>query len=136
MPERSQVVLDTNVLISGVLFGGTSGEIIKLWRERAFELAISPETLAELIEKLKFKFGLPSELVNEWQNLLSERGIHVIPNYNTKICRDPDDDKFIDVALAARAGYLVIGDKDLLVLKSYREVKFLKPKEFLALMRK
>ncbi|MDI6689943.1 MAG: putative toxin-antitoxin system toxin component, PIN family [Actinomycetota bacterium] len=52
------------------------------------------------------------------------------------MCRDPEDDKFIDVALAAKADYLVTGDKDLLVLKNYRGVKILKPKEFLALMRK
>ncbi|MDI6821610.1 MAG: putative toxin-antitoxin system toxin component, PIN family [Actinomycetota bacterium] len=136
MPEEPRVVLDTNVFVSGILFGGLSGEIIELWREGAFNLIISPETLAELIGKLKFKFGLPSELANEWQDLLSERSIPVIPEYTTKICRDPEDDKFIDVALAAKADYLVTGDKDLLVLKNYRGVKILKPKEFLALMRK
>lgn len=136
MPEKPRVVLDTNVLISGILFGGAPGEIIELWREGALDLVISPETLAEFIGKLRFKFGLPSELTNEWQDLLSERGIHVIPEYNTKICRDPADDKFIDVALAAKADHLVTGDKDLLVLKNYRGVKILKPKELLALMRK
>ncbi|MDI6815837.1 MAG: putative toxin-antitoxin system toxin component, PIN family [Actinomycetota bacterium] len=136
MPDKPRVVLDTNVFISAVLFGKTPGEIIKLWQEEAFYLIVSPETLAELIGKLKFKFGLPHDLVEEWQDLISKRSIHVMPEYQTKICRDPEDDKFLDVALNAKADFLVTGDEDLLVLKSYSNVKILRPAEFLDILAK
>ncbi len=135
MPEKQRVVLDTNVLLSGILFGGTFGEIIELWRRNAFVLIISPETLAELIGKLRYKFSLPSKIVSEWQELISERSVHVAPDYVTKVCPDAEDNKFIDVALTGRAEYLVTGGKNLLSLNSYRQFKILKPKEFLLLMK-
>ncbi len=134
MPEKPGVVLDTNVLISAILFGKTTGEIIELWRKGAFDIVFSPETFAEFIGKLKFKFDLPPDLIEELQNLVGNQSIHVFPDYKTKICRDPEDDKFIDVALKAKAEYLVTGDEDLLVIKEYRGIKIVKPKEFLKSM--
>ena len=136
MPEKPRVVLDTNVLLSAILFGKSTGEIIKMWHEGIFDLLFSPETLAELIGKLKYKFGLPQDLVEEWQDIFTKKGVHVLPEYKTEVCRDPEDNKFIDVALKGKAAYLVTGDKDLLVLKKYKELKILNPKEFLKLVKK
>lgn len=136
MHDKRRVILDTNVFLSAILFGKTPGEIIELWQEEIFDLAISPETLAELIGKLKFKFGLPQDLIDEWHDLISKQSIRVMPEYKAKACRDPEDDKFLDVAFAARADYLVTGDHDLLTLKDYFNVKILRPREFLDILRK
>ncbi|MDI6716966.1 MAG: putative toxin-antitoxin system toxin component, PIN family [Actinomycetota bacterium] len=135
MPNKPRVVLDTNVLLSAVLFGKVPGEILKLWQSQAFDISISPETLAEFVGKLRYKFGFPSKLTNELQALISMRSIHVMPEYKTKVCHDPEDNKFIDVALAANADYLVTGDEDLLVLGNYQGIKILNPKEFLEILK-
>ena len=132
MPRKQRVVIDTNVLLSAILFGGTPLRLLDLWRfQQAFDLVVSPELLAELVGKLKTKFALPDDLVLEWQELLDEKTIHVLPNYVTKICRDADDDKFIDTALTGEAAYLVTGDKDLLDLKRHKNVETVNPKDYL-----
>jgi len=137
MPKaKIKAVLDTNVLLSGILFGGIPSKLLDLWCRGVFALAMSPELLAELISKLRFKFDFPADLICEWEQLFSEKTIHVLPDYTTKVCRDPDDDKFLDVSLAAKSTYLVTGDEDLLCLKRYQNVRILKPTEFLAILRK
>ncbi|MFZ3063532.1 MAG: putative toxin-antitoxin system toxin component, PIN family [Actinomycetota bacterium] len=132
MPRaRSRVVLDTNILLSAILFGGTPGEVLDLWQRGLFELVMSPELLAELLTKLRFKFDLPSHLVVEWERIVSEKAIHVLPDYVTKVCRDPDDNKLLDTSLAGRATYLVTGDEDLLSLKTWQGIRILKAADFL-----
>ena len=135
MPKAAiKVVLDTNILLSAILFGGIPGKILDLWRKGIFDLVMSPELLAELVSTLRFKFDFPANLTNEWEKLLQENTVHVLPEYTIKVCRDPDDDKFLDVSLAAKAIYLVTGDQDLLSLKRYQNVRILKPAEFLAIV--
>lgn len=132
MPRaRSRVVLDTNILLSAILFGGTPGEVLDLWQRGLFELVMSPELLAELLTKLRFKFDLPSHLVVEWERIAREKAIHVLPDYVTKVCRDPDDNKLLDTSLAGRATYLVTGDEDLLSLKTWQGIRILKAADFL-----
>ena len=137
MPRtRIRVVLDTNILLSAILFGGVPGKLLDLWRDGIYELAMSPELLAEFVTKLRFKFDFPSDLVKEWEQLLREHAINVLPEYTTKVCRDPDDNKFLDVSLAAGAIYLVTGDQDLLSLERYQGIRILKPTEFFAALKK
>lgn len=126
-----RVVLDANVLLSAVLFGGKPGQVLDLWRQSQFELAISPELLAEFSGKLRYKFAFPDGLIAEWEAIFNERAIQSLPDYTTKICRDPDDDKLLDLALAAGATYLVTGDDDLLTLETYEQVLIVKPAAFL-----
>lgn len=137
MPRpRIRVVLDTNILLSAILFGGVPGQILELWRVQIIELAISPELLAELISKLRFNFDFPSDAVGQWEQIIKENSIRVLPDYITRVCRDPDDDKLLDVSLSSKTKYLVTGDKDLLSLKKYHSVRILSPREFLAIFRK
>lgn len=56
----------------------------------------------------------------------------VFPTKQVSVCRDPDDDKFLEAALAAEAQYLVTGDKDLRDIGEYKGVKIRFPQEFLA----
>ena len=132
---KFRVVFDTNIFLSAILYGGIPLKLLNLWRkERAFELIISPEILAELIAKLRTKFALPSHLVQEWQELLSQNIIHVLPEYLTHICRDAEDDKIIDTAISGNANYIITGDEDLLILKSYQRIKIIKATKFLDIL--
>jgi len=133
------VVLDTSVWVSGVFFRrGNPAAILRAWRDRRFELIVTPDTLAELERKLREKvteFGAESALAEEWLAYVSTFA-QVVPVTATVsgVCRDPDDDMFLTAALSGEAEYIVSGDHDLQVLDEYQGVKMLSPRQFAQLL--
>ena len=129
------VVLDTSVWISGVFFRrGIPASILRAWRDRRFEIVVTSETLAELERKLREKvaeFGADPALAEEWVTYVRTFA-RAAPTTVTAsgVCRDPDDDKFLDAAQSGGASYIVSSDHDLQVLGEYRDVKVLSPREF------
>jgi len=134
MLERTVVVLDTNVVLSAILFGGKPLELVNLWRQGRFESALSPELLAEILTKLRTKFAVPDDLLSEWRDLLESGALHVLPDYKADICRDPKDNMLLDTAAAAKAAYLITGDKDLLELREYHAAKIITVSEALTVL--
>jgi len=131
MSSRIMLVIDTNVLISAIIFKGTPEKILKsIILENKFDGAISPEMLAELAKKLKFKFGFPDELIKEWELIFKNTFKNMLPFYNTNICRDPDDNKILDLAVFSGAKYIITGDKDLLSIGKYKDIKIITPADF------
>ena len=131
-----RVVLDTNVLVSALLFKTTLSKVIDLWQGGAIIPVISKDTFQELRAVLEYsKFALSPD---EIRSLLEQE---ILPFFEVidvgeevkGICNDPADDKFISCALSAFADYLVSGDKALIDLKQYKSVKIIKPSEFLKL---
>lgn len=132
MNKKTVVILDTNIFISAVLYKGTPLKILQLCiSEEKIEIAISPELLAELIAKLKYKFGLKNQTLESLKNMLENSVSNFLPEYTTKICRDDSDNKIIDLAIYANAGFIITGDKDLLELKNYKGIKIITASEFL-----
>lgn len=91
--------------------------------------------MAEIIEvlsrsKIRRLTGLDRRQVKELGLLLIEKAIKTEPQEKTDICRDPDDNKFLDCALAAKADYLVSGDNDLLDIRQYKRIKIINLKKF------
>ena len=99
-------------------------------------LLISPETIAELTEvvnRRKFDKYLTNDERDEFlESLLTKAEIIEVVE-DLKICRDPKDDKFLNLASSGEANLIVTGDNDLLILKSHFGVEILNPKDFLAL---
>lgn len=128
-----KLVLDTNVLISGIFWTGQPNQILIAWKSNRFKLVISPEILEEyrrVGEELSRKYNqIDINPIIDLILLSSE--IVIPPKLRLSICRDPDDDKFITCALAAKAAVIVTGDKDLLVLNGYRKLDILKPRNFI-----
>jgi hypothetical protein len=131
-----RVVLDTNVLVSALLFKTTLSKVIDLWQSGAIVPVISKDTFQELQTVLAYpKFSLTP---NETRAILEQE---ILPFFEVidvveevkGICNDPADDKFISCALSASAEYLVSGDKALTDLKQYKSAKIIKPSEFLKL---
>lgn len=117
-----RVVLDTNVLVSALLFVGPVSRIHALWKERSIVPVVSKETFAEFLAVLSYpKFQLTDE---ERRTLVEEECLpyfEVVEVTETKrLCLDPDDDKFLACAAATRAGHLVTGDKHLLALREHQ----------------
>ena len=131
---KYKVVIDTNVFISGILYGGNAEAILTLVRDRIVSLVISPETSVELFRKLH-QFSVEDEIVEDLDILLDTHTIKVIPNRKIQSSRDPKDNMFLDAAIAGHADYLISGDKDLLVLKKIESTAIVSPKNFLMLFK-
>ena len=128
-------VFDTNTLISAALFEGSTPD-------RAFRLALrrgallaSPETLAELAEVLfreKLDRYVTQDEREEFLGALVARAEIIQPSESVRACRDPKDDKFLDLALNGRATVIVSGDDDLLVLHPFRGISIVTAAIFVA----
>lgn len=127
---KPRVVLDSNVFVSGLVWGGNPGKVLDCWLQEKFTLFISPAILLEILTVLS-KFKVPSALIKQFKDLLENHAEKIIPHSHFTVCRDPKDNQFLNLCLACRADYLVSGDKDLLALKSFKGTKILKPREFL-----
>ncbi len=133
-----RVVLDTNVVVSALLFRGVTSQIHDLWRDRAILLLISDHRLAELARVLaypKFKLGQDGVTALLAAEILpfSER---VAPNRAPPAGRDPADNEFLRCARDGVAQMLVTGDPNLLALRpSWGGVPILTVSEALPLLR-
>ena len=131
-----KVVLDTNVVISGIFFSGTPARIMDHWANGDFDVYATPSILKEYLEVLdRMSFERAREIFPEWTATLSNL-CHLIPDEKTtsSLSRDPADDKFLLCAVKAGADYLVTGDEDLKVLKSKFPFLILTPSEFLRIL--
>jgi putative PIN family toxin of toxin-antitoxin system len=131
-----RVVLDTNVLVSALLFGGPTGMLRDAWKTGRIIPLVSKETFAEFRRVLSYpKFKLSQR---EIRAILNEEILPIVePVEITEevagVCRDPRDYMFLAVAACGSAQYLITGDQDLLVLKSYSSTHIVTVAEFLAL---
>lgn len=126
-----RIVVDTNVLISGVFFGGF------------------PKVILSAIVGDKLTACATTEIIDEYEEIVQEmiarkqghlkrdllapliQALEIIePVSRVQLSRDPDDDKFLGCAKDARALYIVSGDKDLLVLKEFENIQIITAKEF------
>ncbi|MFP4395164.1 MAG: putative toxin-antitoxin system toxin component, PIN family [Anaerolineales bacterium] len=125
-----RVVLDTSVLVSGLL-GGSSVPVLRRWRRGEFELVVSPEIYAEYEAVLtRPKFGLPTSLVRELLAFIRVQAHWVEPDIHLNIVRDTSDDKFLEAAVSGEAGIIVSSDRDLLDLGEVRGISIVPPWEF------
>lgn len=131
MTKRTKVVLDTNVYISGIVFGGTPRRLLDLAREGRFKVYASTAILLEVAEKLQGKFGWEIEKVEKTIQALGKLAKIVKPVERYEVIKaDPSDDKIIECAGESKADYIVTGDKHLLQLKRWKRVRIIKPSDF------
>jgi putative PIN family toxin of toxin-antitoxin system len=133
------VIIDTNVLVSALLFGGVPGELIPFWKERIIQPKASKEIVEEYIRVLAYpKFELSEEEINFLLHyeILPYFDIITIKAGPILVAKDPSDDKFIRCAQAAVARTIISGDQHLLRLSSYHQIRILSPSEFLALLKR
>ena len=128
-----KVVIDTNVFVSSFL-GGNPRRIIDLWRNEEITLCLSKDVLDEYVGVIQ-RIGLTGE--DEIQELLSlfAKGFNLLFTTKTPkitvVKNDPDDDKFIECAVALKAEVIITGDRELRALGKYRGIKILTPQQFL-----
>ena len=124
------IVFDSNIYIAAFATHGVCHLMLEscITEHGVF---ISDFILGEIKEKLIKKIKLPPETVDEIISYLGEQAIVINPkNLVSDICRDPDDDNIISLGLAAKAEYIVTGDRDLLDIGQYASLHMVSPKEF------
>ncbi len=129
-----KVVLDTNVLISAIVFGGNPRNILEAILRGEAKLFFSEYILDELKGVLQRpKFGFPSEVIQTILSELNANG-HVVVKPLAHICEiqeDADDNRILECAIEASANYIISGDTHLLNLKKFRNIRVVSPAEYL-----
>ena len=122
-----RVVLDTNVLVSAVLFGGTSRILLIQATRGEVDLVTSPALLDELEDVLVEKFEFSREAARATRSEVESLADIVEAVNVPRICRDPDDDQVLATAVLGIVDAIVTGDEDLLVLKSHEGIDIVTP---------
>lgn len=128
-----RIVLDTNVFMSGIFWAGNPGKILDAWGNQKIKLIFSKEILDEYIRVGKILSKKYSGVdISPFIDLLTIYGeLHQPVKLKSAVSQDPDDDKFIAVALAAKCPCIVSGDIDLLSVNGIFDIKILKPVDFI-----
>ena len=129
------IVADTNVWLSGIVFGGNPVRIIRLFVDGTVLAVTSEELLTELRRKVSQLFPLYEPYLGALIASIREQAM-VVPlgTKSVNVSRDLDDNMVIETALLGGAGYIVSGDKDLLVLQEHQNVKIVKPADLLGII--
>ncbi len=130
---KSRVVIDTNVFVSGIFFSGPPYRILKAWQNDKIQIAVSEEILEEYRRVIN-ELGLKYERLNIdsiFELLFIESEMVPSHSFETPVCEDPDDDKFLACAIASKSKYIISGDKHLLKIGTYLNVAIVTPRYFL-----
>lgn len=127
-----RIVLDTNVFVSAVFFGGVPGRILEAWRDGKLQLVLSADILDEYQRVGRVLASeYPGADLEPFLALLAfEAEVVEAPALPTPVSRDSDDDKFLACASAGGVAAIVTGDQDLLVHDGWRGVRILRPRQF------
>lgn len=131
---KLRVVVDTNVFISGLIWGGNPEKVIEGWLEERFTLLISPFLLSEILLTLE-KFEWTEGETNRLREIIEVNAVKIFAKRQTEVCRDSKDNQVLDLCRDGEANYLVTGDQDLLVLKEYEGVKIVSAKDFVGIIK-
>lgn len=130
-----RVVIDTNIFVSS-FFGGKPRKVIDLWKNGFIILCLSKEIVDEYLEVLQ-RMGLQDRTGLAKLLALFARGFNCVFTSKTPelkiVENDPDDDKFIECAVALHAKYIITGDKEVLNVRNYMDIHMVSPDHFLDL---
>ena len=136
MKNVLRAVIDTNVFLSALLGSESCGQLYEELKNNSFLPVTSKELMEEIEEVVKRKkFDLTAKEIDDMVTLIGKKSKNVILQHKIQICRDIEDNIFLDCAVAGRADYIVTGDKDLLALSSFRGIHISPPSQFLVVLR-
>jgi len=138
-----RAVLDTNVVVSGVLnVGGRPRRILNGAKRGLFTLVTSEPLIQELNQvvnraDIAIAYHLPLAYRSQIAAFLAAWSIGNPPPLDrTAVAADPFDDRVLECALAGKADYIVSGDRHLLALKEFRGIRIVTPREFLGVLQR
>lgn len=127
----SRVVLDTNVYISAYGFGGKPAAVMRAAITGEFELVTSPAILTEVAEKLECVLGFDRAHTVDVVRQIARIAIVVRPSEHLAVVSDDADNRILEAAREARADIIVSGDRHLLELREWQDVRVMRVADFL-----
>ena len=132
-----RVVIDTNVLISGIIqHSGFPFRVVKLWENASLVLITSVATIREAervlnYPKIKRMYRLTDDDIKRVVSNLAMYSVFVDPLSKVDVIReDPEDNNILATAVDGKADYIISGDTHLLRLRNYKSIDIVTPKEF------
>ena len=134
---KTKVILDTNILISALGWKGNPRKIFNKVIQGEIEFVSSDEQFAELSKTLDYpKFGFTEEHKDRFKSLILETATFVKPLEKLDVIKkDPADNRILEAAIAGNVNYIVTGDNHLLELKEFKEIKIIRAKDFLDIIK-
>lgn len=129
-----RVLLDTNILISALVFGGRPFKILSLALERKIQVVTSVILFAELVDVINKKFPLSLADLNLFEKQAKKTFEFVNPKEVINIVSDDDDNRVLEAAFEGECNYIVTGDKELLDLGEFKEIKVVTATDFVKLI--
>src|SRR6266568_7535504 len=138
-----RVVLDTNVVVSSFLSPtGAPSRIFDHWQQETFDVVVSEPILQEyehvlLYEHIQTRHHMTPLQIRKVIDEFRRFALLVTPTKTVHIVsQDPEDNKFIECAIAGSALFIVSGDTDLLIVREYQGIHIFNPGDFLTLLEK
>jgi putative PIN family toxin of toxin-antitoxin system len=128
-----RIVFDTNVLVSAALRQHSTPALVFTFAVRQCQLLVSLPTLSELrmvLERPKFDRFVAFGQRRRFYDALASVSVIIPINRTITLCRDPNDNKFLELAASGAADFLVTGDSDLLTLHPFEDIDILTPAQF------
>ena len=126
-----KILIDTNIIISGLFFHGLPNKLLKEIDFEKFKVCVNKEIVTEYKEQIQKKILNPKYILNEELFEKFFKDLHKVEKVSDlKVCRDVKDDKFINCAIDAKAIYIVSGDNDLLTIKNFAGIEIVTAREF------
>ena len=126
-----RAVIDTNIWLSALYFAGKPSQIVSLVEDKKLTSVISSFILEEIREKLLLKFNTPVFLSNATISHIKSISKVVSLKGQDFGLRDTDDNKVLETAVVGKCNWIITGDKDLLTVKKYQQIKIVNPGQFL-----
>lgn len=126
-----RIILDSNILISAYVFGGKPEAVLNLIISEKVQGITSGVLISEFLDILRKKFGVSQAEILEIEEEIKNTFKIVFPSTTIHIVRDEDDNRVLEAAVEGECDCIITGDKDLLDLKKYKNIKILTAEKFL-----
>ncbi len=128
-----RLVLDTNVIISALLFDGTPEKLVRGVLGGSHQLVLSPYIISETSRILRIKFKINPKSLELLEQLLAESEIVYFEPF-LDVLSDKPDNRMLETAIKGTANYIITGDKPLLALKEYKRIQIIGIREYLKIL--
>ena len=137
-PEKPRLVLDSNIWISALVFGGKPREILEMATKGLIDVVVSDDILEEIKGVLAGKkFQYPAKIVRALVGEIEDLAELADPAQKIEVVtEDPEDNRVLECAVESRADAIVSGDSHLLALRGLGRIKIVRPDGFLRRRRK